>query len=116
MKVTGPSNHYTRVLIRELWKTRRNIWKNVSEILGKPARIHPEINLYRLNKITKDGDICVIPGKILGSGNLDHKITVGTLKISDLAKEKLAKANCNVLTIEQLVEKYPTGSGVRIIV
>lgn len=102
--------------MQELWKTKRNIWRRVSEILGKPARIQPEINLYRLNKITKDGDIVVIPGKILGSGNLEHKITIGSLKISGLAKEKLAKAQCNVLTIGQLLEKYPTGSNVRIIV
>ena len=116
MKVTGPSNHYTRVLARDLWKTKKKIWRRISEILMKPRRDQGEINLYRLNKITKENDVIVVPGKILGSGDLSHKLTVGTFKISQLAKEKLEKANCNVMTIEQLVEKHPTGSGVKIIV
>lgn len=116
MKVTGPSNYYTRVLIRELWQTKRKIWRDVSEILGKPSRKMHEINLFRLNKITKDNDIIVIPGKILGAGQIDHKLTIGAYKISQLAREKLAKAKCQVLTIKELLEKYPTGSGVRIIV
>ncbi|MHA1821894.1 MAG: 50S ribosomal protein L18e [Promethearchaeota archaeon] len=116
MKVTGPSNIYARKLIRDLWKTKRNIWRRVSEILSKPARKRPEINLYRLNKITKDNDIIVVPGKILGSGNIEHPLTIGAWKISALAKEKLTKANCKVLKIEELVEKYPKGKGVRIII
>jgi large subunit ribosomal protein L18e len=116
MKVTGPSNYNTRVLMRELWQTKRKIWRTVSEILGKPARIGKEVNLYRLNLITKDNDVAVVPGKILASGKMEHAITVGTLKISTLAKEKLEKANCKVLTIKELMEKYPTGSGVKILI
>lgn len=116
MKVTGPSNYYTRKLIRQLWKTKRRIWRRVSEIIGKPARNHAEINLYRLNKITKDNDVCVIPGKILGTGNLDHPVCLGALKISTLAKEKLEKAKCEILTIQELMSKYPTGSGVKILI
>jgi len=88
----------------------------VSDILGKPARIGKEVNLYRLNKITKDNDIAVIPGKILASGKMEHSITVGVLKISALAKEKLEKANCKILSIKELMEKYPTGSGVKILI
>jgi len=75
-----------------------------------------DINLFRLNKITKDNDIIVVPGKILGAGQLDHKVIIGTFKISQLAREKLDKAKCQVLTIKELLEKYPTGSGVRIII
>jgi len=74
-----------------------------------------EINLYRLNKVTKKGDVVVIPGKVLGMGNMEHEITAGVFKISKLAAEKLKKANCNIMTIEELIEKYPTGSGIKII-
>ena len=115
-KVTGPSNHHTRKLIRDLWKTKRRIWRRTSEIIGKPARNRVEINLFRLNKITKDNDIVLIPGKILGSGNMDHSITCASLNISTLAEEKLKNAKCSVLSIHELMEKYPTGSGIRLLV
>lgn len=116
MKPTGPSNYYTRELIRTLWKTKRNVWKRVSEVISKPSRDIAEMNLFRLNKITKENDVVVVPGKILGSGKIDHPIVIGTFKISSLAKEKLANANCKVMTIAELLEKYPTGSGVRILI
>ena len=37
-KVTGPSNFYTRKLIRDLWKTKINIWKKVSKKLSGPRK------------------------------------------------------------------------------
>jgi len=115
MKVTGPSNYHTRVLIRKLWKTKIKIWRAVSKILQKPRRNLAEINLMRLNKLTQKGDIVVIPAKVLGIGNMDHEITAGVFKISKLAYAKMKKANCNIMSLEELLEKYPFGSGIKII-
>ena len=116
MKPTGPSNINTRKLIRSLWKTKKGIWRRVSEILSKPSRNRPEINIYRLNKLTKENDIVVIPGKVLGAGTMDHPITVSSLLISELALQKLTESKCSHMSIDQMVKKYKTGSNVKILI
>jgi len=116
LQTTGPSNSNTLKLIRSLWKTKTGIWRRVSEILMKPSRNRPEINLYRLNKITKENDVVVIPGKLLGTGIVDHPITIGSLMVSELALKKLTEANCTYMSIDQLMKKYKKGSNVRILV
>jgi large subunit ribosomal protein L18e len=116
MQPTGPSNVNTRKLIRSLWKTKTGLWRRVSEILSKPSRNRPEINLYRLNKLTKENDVVVVPGKILGAGTLDHPITVSSLMVSELALTKLTESKSNHMSIEQMMKKYKKGSNVKILI
>jgi Ribosomal protein L18E len=42
-----------------------------------------------LNKYTNDGDIVIVPGKLLGYGMVNKKITVAAWRYSLNAKEKL---------------------------
>jgi large subunit ribosomal protein L18e len=116
LKPTGPSNINTRKLIRSLWKTNTGIWRRVSEILAKPSRNRPEINLYRLNKLTNADDVVVVPGKVLGAGTLDHPITIGSLMVSELAMTKLTESKSKYMTIEQLMKKFKKGSNVKILI
>lgn len=87
----------------------------MSEILAKPSRNRPEINLYRLNKLTKDNDIVVIPGKILGAGTLDHPITISSLMVSNLALTKLTESKSTHMSIEDMMKKYKKGSNIKIL-
>jgi large subunit ribosomal protein L18e len=57
----------------------------------------------------------VVPGKILGAGTIDHSVTVAAFNASEKAKEKLAAAKANYLSIPELVEKNPKGANVKII-
>ena len=57
----------------------------------------------------------VVPGKVLGSGTLDHKITIAAFDFSDGAIEKLKESNCEMLSINELMSKNPKGSRVRVI-
>ena len=116
MSVTGPSDRIKRMLARNLWKTKRRIWRDVSDLLMAPKKNRVEVNLYRINKNTKDGDTIVIPGKVLGNGELDHKLTIACYNISSSAYRKLQAAGCERITIEELVEKNPSGSNVKIII
>ena len=112
---TGPSDPNVRKLARILWKTKKPIWQTISRRLMKPRRSHRvEANLHRINRKTKEGDTIVIPGKVLGSGELDHKITIASLSISESALKKLKTANCEYLEISTLVERNPTGTGLKI--
>ena len=104
-KITGPSNYYIRKLIRDLWKTRIKIWKNVSKKLSGPRRNRVKANLYRINKKTKKDDIIVVPGKILGMGELEHTLTIACLESSKRAKKKIESSGSKIISIEELLEQ-----------
>ena len=113
-RITGPSNYYQRKLIRDLWKTKRRIWKQVSKKLSGPRRNRIEANLIRINKKTKENDTIVIPGKILGIGDLDHKITIACVNWSTPAKTKIENSGSRLITIEELFEQNPEGKNVKL--
>ncbi|MFW9937669.1 MAG: 50S ribosomal protein L18e [Candidatus Thorarchaeota archaeon] len=114
-RITGPSNYYQRKLIRELWKTKRRIWRKVSKKLSGPRRNRVEANLYRINKVTKNNDVIVVPGKVLGIGDLDHKLTIACVSYSDNAKKKIEDSGSKLISVEELLEKNPDGKNVKII-
>lgn len=113
-KITGPSNYYQRKLIRDLWKTKIKIWKTISKKLSGPRKNAVKVNLYRINKKTKKNDVIVVPGKILGIGELNHSLTISCLSYSKSAKRKIDVSGSKLLMIEELLEQNPTGTGVKI--
>ena len=113
-RITGPSNYYNRKLIRKLWKTKRRIWKKVSKKLSGPRREAVEANLYRINNKTKENDVIVVPGKILGIGEIDHKLTIACLNCSKTARKKIETSGSKLLSIEELLEQNPEGKEVKV--
>lgn len=112
---TGPTNPLLRAEIRALRKQKAAIWKRIAKDLEKPTRIRRTVNLLRINRHVKAGDIIVVPGKVLSTGNLDKKITIAAWQFSGAAKEKIKAAGGEALTLKQLVAKNPKGTKVKII-
>ena len=114
-KRTGPTNPLLVTLIRELKKASTKedvgIWKRVANDLSKPSRQRREVNLSHLSKHTKAKEQIVVPGKVLGAGDLDHELTVAAWQFSEAAKKKVKHA----ISIEELLKKNPKGKDVRII-
>ncbi len=119
MKRTGPTNILLRKTIRELRKVaRRNnapIWSAVAELLEKPRRQRIAVNISRINRYTKEGDVVVVPGKVLGAGILDHPVTVAAVAFSKKALEKIKAVGGRAIHILDLVNENPRGSNVKII-
>jgi large subunit ribosomal protein L18e len=119
MRETKSTNPEIIQLIRNLKKQSREqeagIWLDVAANLAKPSRQRVTVNLSRINRYTEKSETIVVPGKVLGSGNIDHAVTVAAFSLSEKAKEKLTAAKAKYLSISELVEKNPTGSNVRII-
>ena len=113
-RVSGPSNFYHRKLIRDLWKTKINIWKKISKKLSGPRQNRIKANLYRINKKTKENDIIVVPGKVLGIGELYHHITIACLEYSKSAKKSIESSGSKIISIEDLLEQNPKGSGIKV--
>jgi len=91
------------------------LWKAIALHLEKPTRQRRIVNLSKLNKVSKDNETILIPGKVLGSGSLDHKLTVAAFSFSDQAKEKIQLSNGNLLSIHELMKNNPKGKNIRII-
>lgn len=120
MKPTGPTDpnlrHIVNLLENASRKNNAKIWRYVAEKITKPRRNKTGVNISRINRNTKNGDIIVVPDKVLGSGDLDHSVTVGAISFSKQAYEKIISAGGKAISIDTLIELVPTGSNVRIIV
>ena len=98
------------------WSRENNapIWRDIACRLEKPGRIWAEVNLSRIALHAKKGETIIVPGKLLGAGDLKVSVTVATVRSSKQAREKIAAAGGSVLTIPELVKSNPKGTGVRI--
>ncbi len=110
----GPTNPILAGLIEELKKAEAPIWRDVARRLSKPNRIRPEVNVSRLQRYAKEGEVVIVPGKLLGAGLLDKKLTVSAFSFSSKAREKVEGAGGKCITIKKLTEEKPKGSGVRV--
>jgi large subunit ribosomal protein L18e len=119
MKETQSTNPELVQLIRSLKKQSReqnaDIWHDVAEYLSKSRRSHVVVNLSNINRHTKRSDTVVVPGKVLGTGSLNHSVTIAAFAVSDSAAVKLKAARAKYLSIPELLEKNPTGANVKII-
>ncbi|MGQ4870907.1 MAG: 50S ribosomal protein L18e [Candidatus Thorarchaeota archaeon] len=119
MSQSGATDPNTRALIKMLRKTSIKhdvkIWKRVAELIARPARRRVVVNIGKIDRYTSDGDIVVVPGKVLGAGVLTHKVTVAALNASATARSIIVGAGGSLITIDELLDKMPKGSGVTII-
>jgi len=118
MKRTGPTNPNLKGLIRELRRisSEKNVrlWKRVAFDLEKPTRQKRIINLSRINRYAKENETIVVPGKVLGSGLLNHKVTIAAYGFSNSALEKINKADSKAMKIEELMKESVKGKRIRI--
>jgi len=88
------------------------IWSKLAEYALKPAIARRDINLNRINQLTKENDTVVFPGKVLGTGSISHKITLYSFSISKSAAAKVLENGGKLITYSDLIKQNPTGKGV----
>jgi large subunit ribosomal protein L18e len=94
-------------------KTGVNVWKAVAEKLSAPASQRPQVNISRLEKYAKDGEKIIIPGKLLGDGQISKKLTVVAFSASQSAISKIEKAGGKFIEIKKYLSENPD-SNIRI--
>lgn len=116
---TSKTNPVLVDLIDDLKEVAREesapIWRDVAQRLQKPRRQWAEVNVSQLQRVLDDGDVAVVPGKLLGSGRLQKSVTVGAFQYSDGARETVEDAGGTVAYLEDLVDDHRSGEGVRIL-
>ncbi len=112
----GSTNPRLNELISKLKSANKGVWEYTAKLLSRPTRIRPWINLSQIQKNYKDGEIVLVPGKVLGAGELTNPITVAAWRFSDSAREKIKNAKGKCLSIEELMKSNPDGHGVRVLI
>ena len=107
-----------RKLLRQLREQGKEhkvrIWLELAERLGGSRRSRPEVNLGQLNSFTEEGSMVVVPGKVLAAGKLEHSVNVAALMFSAPAKRKVIAAGGSTLSLQQLIEQNPSGTGLKL--
>lgn len=124
---TGPTNPVLKGLILQLKKRasekNEKIWHRIAEELEAPARMRRAVNLYRIakhagrqaNKNNNENEIVIVPGKVLGTGEISQKLLIAAYSFSESAREKIHGAKGEAITIAELLQKNPKPQNIRII-
>jgi len=119
MPTAEKGNPHLKILIKELQETSHKnsapIWKDVAETIEGPRRHWAEVNVDHIAQHLKEGEVGLVPGKILGGGDIDRKVTVAGLMCSISARKKIEAAGGKVITFNQLMKSNPKGSNIRIL-
>ena len=93
-------------------KNEAPIWSRLADLATKSSSSKRVVNLTRINKTTKENDVLFVPGKVLGTGNMSHKITLSSFSMSTTAANKIIQKGGEIITYSDMIKKYPTGKGV----
>ena len=92
------------------------VWRDIAIRLEKPSRNWAQVNISKISQHVRDGENVIVPGKLLGSGELDKAFTVIAYNSSASAKAKITAAGGKVLTMKEGVAAFPKGEKCRILV
>ena len=96
-------------------KNEAPIWSKIAKNVLKSNSNKRTINLKKIDALTDDGSAVVISGKVLGTGNLSHKVLVSSFSISNSAAKKIKESGGEVLQFSDMIDRFPTGKGVKIV-
>jgi ribosomal protein L18E len=99
-------------LIKEL-KTKAiqeeaKIWKRVATDLEGPRKNLRVVNIEKIDKVVREGEIAVVAGKVIGDGKSQREIAA--YQFSQKVKD-----NNKVISLKELLNKNPKGSKCRIV-
>ncbi len=101
------------LLERKARGDKSGIWGDAARYLSSGTVTWPEVNVARLSRIGVSA--VFVPGKVLGTGNLEKKLDVGAFSFSASARAKIEGAGGKTYNVEEFVDKYPEGSGVALV-
>jgi large subunit ribosomal protein L18e len=90
-------------------------WGEIVGLISTPRKRHISINLSEIDKKAKQGDIIVIPGKVLSQGEISKKIKIVALNFSEKAREKLLKSDSEAISMLKEIKSNPEAKGIKIL-
>ncbi len=88
-------------------KEKKPIFMAIARGINRPSRVGYEVNLDRIERFSMPKENIVVPGTVLGNGDISKAVNVYALKFSGSAREKIGKAGGKCMSIEEFAEKTP---------
>jgi large subunit ribosomal protein L18e len=111
-------NAVTKGIIADLrakgYEKKHGILRAIAMDLNRPRRQKIEVNLSGIDKFAGVRETVVVPGTVLGSGEISKAVHVAALKFSAAARKKIEKSGGKCLSIEDFSEGYKKGQKIRI--
>ena len=92
-----------------------SLWRDIAVKIEASSCKYAEVNLSKINRYANDGEIILVPGKVLGGGMIETAVKVAALNFSQSATDKINSAKGQCMSIEDLVKEHPKGSQIRIL-
>lgn len=107
---------YNPELVETILKAKKHKnWLEVSGLLSLPRKLKIEKNLDEINKESKEADTIIVPGKVLGNGEISKRIRIAALSFSKEAEKKLKEKKCEIVSLKKEIEINPEAKGVKLI-
>jgi len=68
-----------------------------------------------VSRYAPEGATILVPGKLLGSGELSASHSIAAYSVSNGAREKIEAAGGRIMTYSELMNENPSGTGVVIL-
>lgn len=101
---TGPTDPNMKRLISELKRRKERFYLAVAKHLEKPRRRKAGVDVSKIEKLASQGESVVVPGKVLGNGDIEKKVDVYAWNYSSSAREKITRAGGRCMPLEKIVE------------
>jgi large subunit ribosomal protein L18e len=108
-------NAWLALLSSSTAKEGKQFRERLYRIVSKPRRGRVSINIYKLERMSKDGERVIVPGKVLSDGKLTHKVKIAALNYSAGAKREIGASGSEMVALDELLKDKAKG-GIRIIV
>jgi large subunit ribosomal protein L18e len=91
------------------------VWRAVADRLEAPDQNWAEVNLDKASSNLKEGEIGIVPGRVLGNGSARRGLQLAAFGFTKSAREKLVAAGGKAMTLTEAAESNPKGAKVRIL-
>ncbi len=98
-------NSELKGFIFKLKNSKNEDYLKIARYLALPRRKTIIVNLDKINKYSKEKDIILVPGKVLGKGNLNHKIELIAFRIGESAEKKVKESGSTFKNLIKFVKE-----------
>ncbi|MCL4322879.1 MAG: 50S ribosomal protein L18e [Candidatus Thermoplasmatota archaeon] len=112
---TSPKIKETVKTILELSRENQSpLWRDIAKRLSETRQNYADLNVGKISKLCKDGDIVVVPGKVLGSFFAVGKVKISALDISEKAMRKVKESGSEFIPLQDLAKENPEPKNIKI--
>ena len=83
---------------------KESVYKRAYDIASRSRRQRITVNLGKINRCANANESVLVPGKVLGVGNINKKVSICAISYSDEALEKLKSSGCNIIGIDEAIK------------